>query len=143
MRVRFRWRTIFRASIIVKLGTYRNFSAKSKPNFFFDDACTGETLGSLRVAGGEEEPVLEDRLPARPRVSVMIVGWYVLMANEGLTLRFLRFFFLLDSISSMRPKMLLVGGGGIQSRSFLRWPRLHLQPQALYAKSYPFLVHKF
>lgn len=57
------------------------------------------------------------------------------MANVGLAFRFLRFFFLppvaASEISSTRPKMLLVGGGGIQSRSFLRCPRPHLQPQAL------------
>lgn len=112
--------------------TYRILSGSSIFVFFFVWAWTGEMLGSLPEAGGEEERLLEDKLPALPRLSIAVVRlWFVLTVKTGLELRLRFFFFLLVSISSILPKILLVGGGGIQSKSFLRCPLPHLQAQAL------------
>lgn len=124
--------------------TYRILSESSRTLvFFFECACTGEILGSLPDVGGLDDPVLEhDKLPALPRTSPGI-AWVVLIAKIGLGFLFLRFFFFPLSISSILPKILLVGGGGIQSRSFFKCPLPHLHPHALYAKSYPFFVQRF
>lgn len=121
-------------AVTLKWGkTYLSRSGTTFPistfDFFFEwDSCTGDTLGSEPEAGGELLPVLEqDKLPARFRISTN--GPTGPIVNDGLELRLRRFFFFAIpvSISSIRPNILAVGGGGIQSRSFFRWPRPHLK----------------
>ncbi|KAI4459189.1 polyserase-related [Holotrichia oblita] len=63
--------------------THRTLSANSNLDFFLECACMGEMLGSLAVAGGEDEPVLEDKLPARPRPSFAAATWCAEIASVG------------------------------------------------------------